>query len=92
MSPRRAERARRWEQLADLYLVGQLSCYPPDYLAAKPTPERLLETVERTGGEPQRRDRRERERDRDTGDEPHPSGAPAPPQAHSLSVAIAALR
>jgi 1-acyl-sn-glycerol-3-phosphate acyltransferase len=42
-----AERARRWLQLADMYLAGQLGCYPPDYLAAKPTPERLLETVER---------------------------------------------
>jgi 1-acyl-sn-glycerol-3-phosphate acyltransferase len=42
-----AERARRWVQLADMYLAQQLSCYPPDYVAAKPTPERLLETVER---------------------------------------------
>lgn len=42
-----AERARRWVQLSDLYLVQQLSCYPPDYLASRPTPERLLETVER---------------------------------------------
>lgn len=42
-----AERARRWAQLADMYLAQQLSCYPPDYLAASPTPERLLETVER---------------------------------------------
>jgi 1-acyl-sn-glycerol-3-phosphate acyltransferase len=42
-----AERARRWGQLADMYLAQQLSCYPPDYLAAAPTPERLLETVER---------------------------------------------
>jgi 1-acyl-sn-glycerol-3-phosphate acyltransferase len=42
-----AERARRWRQLDDLYLVQQLSCYPPDYVASKPTPERLLETVER---------------------------------------------
>jgi 1-acyl-sn-glycerol-3-phosphate acyltransferase len=41
------ERARRWIQLADMYLAQQLSCYPPDYLAAKPTPQRLLETVER---------------------------------------------
>jgi 1-acyl-sn-glycerol-3-phosphate acyltransferase len=41
------ERARRWAQLADMYLAQQLSCYPPDYLAASPTPERLLETVER---------------------------------------------
>ena len=42
-----AERARRWAQLADMYLAQQLSCYPPQYLAAAPTPERLLETVER---------------------------------------------
>jgi hypothetical protein len=42
-----AERTRRWAQLADMYLAQQISCYPPDYLAAKPTPERLLETVER---------------------------------------------
>ena len=41
------ERERRWAQLADMYLAQQLSCYPPDYLAAAPTPERLLETVER---------------------------------------------
>ncbi len=42
-----AERARRWRQLADLYLAQQLSCYPPDYIRSWPTPERLLETVER---------------------------------------------
>lgn len=42
-----AERARRWTQFADMYLAQQLSCYPPHYLAASPTPERLLETVER---------------------------------------------
>ena len=41
------ERARRWAQFADMYLAQQLSCYPPDNLAAAPTPERLLETVER---------------------------------------------
>jgi hypothetical protein len=41
------ERARRWRQLADLYLAQQLSCYPPDYIHSRPTPERLLETVER---------------------------------------------
>lgn len=41
------ERARRWSQLADMYLAQQVSCYPPAYLAAAPTPERLLETVER---------------------------------------------
>jgi 1-acyl-sn-glycerol-3-phosphate acyltransferase len=42
-----AERDRRWQQLADIYLAQQLACYPPDYLAGNPTPERLLETVER---------------------------------------------
>ena len=42
-----AERARRWAQLADMYLAQQLSCYPPQSAAAAPTPERLLETVER---------------------------------------------
>jgi 1-acyl-sn-glycerol-3-phosphate acyltransferase len=41
------ERARRWRQLADLYVVQQLHCYSGDYLADAPTPERLLETVER---------------------------------------------
>lgn len=42
-----AETQRRWRHLADVYLAQQLSCYPPDYLAADPTPERFLETVER---------------------------------------------
>ncbi len=42
-----AERARRWKQLADLYLAQQLFHYPPDYLGPEPTPERILETVER---------------------------------------------
>jgi hypothetical protein len=42
-----AECARRWRQLADLYLAQQLHCYSGDYLADAPTPERLLETVER---------------------------------------------
>jgi 1-acyl-sn-glycerol-3-phosphate acyltransferase len=43
------ERGRRWNQLADLYLAQQLWCYPPDYLDGRPSPspERLLETVER---------------------------------------------
>jgi hypothetical protein len=41
------ERARRWRQLADLYLAQQLHCYSGDYLAGDPTPERILETVER---------------------------------------------
>lgn len=42
-----AETARRWRQLADLYVVQQLHCYSEDYLADAPSPERLLETVER---------------------------------------------
>ena len=41
------ERARRWRQFADLYVAQQLHCYSGDYLAGAPTPERLLETVER---------------------------------------------
>jgi 1-acyl-sn-glycerol-3-phosphate acyltransferase len=41
------ESARRWRQLADLYLVQQLHCYSGDYLANEPTRERLLETIER---------------------------------------------
>jgi 1-acyl-sn-glycerol-3-phosphate acyltransferase len=42
-----SERRRRWQQLADIYLAQQLSNYPPDYFKPEPTPERLLETVER---------------------------------------------
>jgi 1-acyl-sn-glycerol-3-phosphate acyltransferase len=41
------ERARRWRHLADIYLAQQLALYPPDYIAGDPTPERILETVER---------------------------------------------
>jgi 1-acyl-sn-glycerol-3-phosphate acyltransferase len=41
------ERARRWRQLADIYLAQQLFCYPGDYLSDEASPERLLETVER---------------------------------------------
>ena len=41
------ESARRWRQLADLYLAQQLHCYSGDYLADAPPPERLLEMVER---------------------------------------------
>ncbi len=40
------ERTARWRQLADVYLVQQLHCYPGDYIK-EPTPERILETVER---------------------------------------------
>jgi len=42
-----AERARRWQHLADTYLAQQLVSYPPCYIDEKATPERLLETVER---------------------------------------------
>ncbi|HLJ96369.1 MAG TPA: 1-acyl-sn-glycerol-3-phosphate acyltransferase [Gemmataceae bacterium] len=41
------ERTRRWRQLSDIYLAQQLAGYPADYLSERPTPERLLETVER---------------------------------------------
>lgn len=41
-----SERSSRWRALSDLYLVQQLHCYPGDYLD-EPTPERVLETVER---------------------------------------------
>jgi hypothetical protein len=40
------DRATRWRALADVYLVQQLHCYPGDYVK-HPTPERILETVER---------------------------------------------
>jgi 1-acyl-sn-glycerol-3-phosphate acyltransferase len=42
-----AERDRRWEQLARLYLAQQLSLYPAGYLEGNPSVERVLETVER---------------------------------------------
>jgi hypothetical protein len=41
------ERTRRWRQLTDIYLAQQLALYPADYIASSPTPERILETVER---------------------------------------------
>jgi Acyltransferase len=41
------ERARRWKQLADVYLAQQLSNYPPDYFTDHTPVERVLETVER---------------------------------------------
>lgn len=41
------EKAKRWRQLEKLYLVQQLSCYPPDYMSSRPTSDRVLETVER---------------------------------------------
>jgi hypothetical protein len=41
------ERERRWEQLADIYLAQQVSCYPADYLLERPSVDRIFETVER---------------------------------------------
>jgi len=38
---------RRWRQLEDCYLAQSLSFYPAGYFTPAPTPERLLETVER---------------------------------------------
>jgi 1-acyl-sn-glycerol-3-phosphate acyltransferase len=42
-----AERRRRWDQLADMYLAQQVSYYPPDYVQAYPSTDRLLEMIER---------------------------------------------
>lgn len=42
-----ADKAARWRQLADLYLVQQLHCYPGSYLDTSAAPARLLETAER---------------------------------------------
>lgn len=41
------EISRRWRQLSDLYLAQQLHCYSGDYLQGDPSPERMIETVER---------------------------------------------
>jgi hypothetical protein len=42
------ERTRRWNHLNDMELAQALHFFPPDYiLDEKPTPERLMETVER---------------------------------------------
>jgi 1-acyl-sn-glycerol-3-phosphate acyltransferase len=43
----RQESDRRWRQLEDCYLAQSLSCYPAGYFTPVPTPERMLETVER---------------------------------------------
>jgi hypothetical protein len=42
-----AERDRRWRQLEDCQLAQSLSFYPTGYFTPAPTPERVLETVER---------------------------------------------
>jgi 1-acyl-sn-glycerol-3-phosphate acyltransferase len=41
------DRACRWRQLVDCYLAQQASFYPPNYFSHPPTPEQMLETVER---------------------------------------------
>jgi len=41
------EHRRRWRQLQSIYTAQGLDNYPPDYLAGQPTPERVLETIER---------------------------------------------
>lgn len=41
------ERLRRWKQLFDLDVAQQMYHFPADYVADSPTPERLIETVER---------------------------------------------
>jgi len=42
-----AEHQRLWRHLTSIYLAQQLDNYPPGYLDGEPTPERLLETIER---------------------------------------------
>jgi len=42
-----AERMRRWDQLANIYLAQQVASYPADYVTERPSVDRLLETVER---------------------------------------------
>jgi 1-acyl-sn-glycerol-3-phosphate acyltransferase len=42
-----AEKARRWRHLSDVFLAQAASCYPGDYIASRPTAERVLETLER---------------------------------------------
>lgn len=42
-----SELNRRWQQLAEIYLAQQLGFYPVGYWSENPTPERLLEAVEK---------------------------------------------
>lgn len=42
-----SERQRRWKHLADVYFAMQLNHYPSDYVKSNPTPERILETIEK---------------------------------------------
>ncbi|WP_428938185.1 1-acyl-sn-glycerol-3-phosphate acyltransferase [Fontivita pretiosa] len=41
------ERQRRWRQLEDVYLANLVAHFPPDYVKSNPTPERILETLEK---------------------------------------------
>ena len=41
------QRAERWRQLQAVTVAEQTFHFPPDYLGDNPTPERLIETVER---------------------------------------------
>jgi hypothetical protein len=41
------ERELRWKMLFDLEVAQQAFHFPPDYIAQDPTPERIIETVER---------------------------------------------
>jgi len=38
---------RRWKQLSDIELAQAISAFPPEYVASRPTVDRILETVER---------------------------------------------
>jgi 1-acyl-sn-glycerol-3-phosphate acyltransferase len=42
-----AERARRWGHLSDIHTAQAASFYPGDYVASRPTADRILETLER---------------------------------------------
>ncbi len=42
-----AEREKRWKMLFDLEVAQQAFHFPPDYIAQDPSPERMIETVER---------------------------------------------
>jgi len=41
------EISRRWKQLSDMELAQAISAFPPEYIASRPTVDRILETVER---------------------------------------------
>lgn len=41
------ELERRWKQINDLELAQAISLFPPEYVASRPTVDRILETVER---------------------------------------------